>query len=405
MALNFRKLAIGGGALALVVAAVVVSSQPEEVPVDMAAVARGPMLVTVDADGQTEIRGVHEVSAPVGGKVLRSPLSVGERVTEGASVVARIQPGAPAFLDERSRAQAHAAVAQAEAALSLAAAQIRSAEFDLNNSQRSLNRLHDLHERGTIPPVQLEQAELALDLAATRLDSAHATEEMRQSELTAARAALISPEEDEGAEAPNCCISIHAPISGQVLSIVNESARMVAPGTTLLTIGDPANMEVTVELLSSDAVRLSPGAAAFVERWGGGYALAATLSEIEPSAFTKISALGIEEQRVRVRLQFDEGQDLPALGHGFRVYARIAEWQSDDALTVPISALFRDKGAWSVFVVEEGVAQVRKVDIGQRNNDMAEVLDGLDAGEVVITHPSDRVAADVMVVDRETLGQ
>ncbi len=140
-----------------------------------------------------------------------------------------------------------------------------------------------------------------------------------------------------------------------------------------------------------------------MERWGGEDALTATLTEIEPSAFTKISALGIEEQRVRVRLSFDEGQVMPPLGHGYRVYVRVVQWHSEDALTVPISALFREGDTWSVFVNEGGIAQLRSVEIGQRNTDMAEVLAGIDAGEVVITHPSDRIADGVMIVDRNTL--
>lgn len=401
-------MGISKGKLGLIAAAVIgigaviyTTSQPEVVPVDMAALARGPMAVTVDADGVADIAEVYEVSAPVSGKVLRSPVTVGDQVTAGETIVARIEPGAPAFLDERARAQAEATLAQAEAGLALANSSVRTAEFDLNNAQRSLSRLHDLHERGTIPPVQLEQAELAVDLAASALDSAHATVDMRQSEVTAARAALITPSEEQASdEDASCCIALHAPASGTVLSLTNESTRMVSAGTPLLSIGDPSDIGVLVELLSSDAVRLTPGASASIERWGGDVALKATLTEIEPAAFTKVSALGIEEQRVRVRLSFDDAQDLPPLGQGYRVFARITEWESENALRLPISALFREGGAWSVFVVEEGAAQLRLVEIGQRNADVAEVLSGLEVGDVVITHPSDRVADGVMVEDR-----
>lgn len=406
-------MGISKGKLGLIAAAVIgigaviyTSSQPEVVPVDMEALARGPMAVTVDADGVTDIAQVYEVSAPVSGKVLRSPVMVGDQVTADESIVARIEPGAPAFLDERARAQAEATLAQAEAGLALANSSVRTAEFDLNNAQRSLNRLHDLHERGTIPPVQLEQAELAVDLAASALDSAHATVDMRQSEVTAARAALIAPSEEQApGEDATCCIALHAPASGTVLSVTNESARMVSAGTPLLSIGDPEDIGVLVELLSSDAVRLKVGAGASIERWGGNRALAATLTEIEPVAFTKVSALGIEEQRVRVRLTFDEAESVPSLGQGYRVFARITEWESADALRLPISALFRSDGVWTVFVVEAGVAQSRVVEIGRRNADVAEVLAGVTEGEVVITHPSDRVAAGGLVVDRATNGQ
>lgn len=406
MGISKGKMGLIAAAVIGIGAVVYTSSQPDVVPVDMAALERGAMAVTVDADGVTDIADVFEVSAPVSGMVLRSPVAVGDQVVMGDTIVARIEPGAPAFLDERARARAEATLAEAQAGLALANSSVRTAEFDLNNAQRSLNRLHDLHARGTIPPVQLEQAELAVDLAASTLDSAHATVDMRQSQVAAARAALIAPSEEQGApDEDNCCIALHAPASGTVLSVSNESARMVSAGTALVSIGNPDNIGVLVELLSSDAVRLSIGADASIERWGGETALAATLTEIEPAAFTKVSALGIEEQRVRVRLSFEAGQEMPPLGQGYRVFARITEWQSEDALRLPISALFRSGGDWAVFVVEEGTARQRTVEIGQRNADVAEVLSGLGAGDVVITHPSDRVADGILVEDRETLAK
>ncbi|MBV7378025.1 efflux RND transporter periplasmic adaptor subunit [Maritimibacter dapengensis] len=399
--MKLRTFVIGTVALAAIGGAVWVSIQPEVIPVDMTTVGSGPMEVTVNADGRTEVRDVYEVAAPVAGKVLRAPVAVGQRVVQGETVVARIEPGEPAFLDERARAQAEASVAQAEAALALSRAQTASAEADLNNAQRNLNRVFDLHGRGTAPDAQLEQAETALNVAAAQLDSAHATEEMRASELTAAKAVLIEPGQRERNGDGECCIEIKAPVSGTVLSVASVSARPVQAGTTLLSIGPTEDLEIVVELLSTDAVRLAPGAPAHIERWGGARALEAVVREIEPAAFTKVSALGIEEQRVRVILEFAEGQEVPPLGHNFRVYARVVEWAAEDTLQVPISALFRDGGDWAVFVVEGDTARLARLEVGRRNPDVAQVTGGLLEGAVVITHPSDRVGDGVLVTARE----
>lgn len=399
--MKLRNIVIGAVAAAAIGGAVWVSVQPDVVPVDMVEVASGPMEVTVNADGRTEVRDVYDVAAPVAGKVARAPVPVGARVIGGETVVARIEPGEPAFLDERARAQADAAVAQAEAALALSRAQTAAAEADLNNAQRALNRVFDLNARGTAPDAQVEQAETALNVAAAQLDSAHATEEMRQSELRAAKAVLIEPGQKSDPGAIDCCIEITAPVSGTVLSITSSSARPVTAGTTLLSIGPTDDLEIVVELLSTEAVRLDAGAPAHIERWGGDRSLVAEVREIEPAAFTKTSALGIEEQRVRVILEFAEGEEVPPLGHNFRVYARIVEWSSEDTLQVPISALFREGADWAVFVVREGAAVLTPVEIGRRNSDVAQVTGGVDAGDVVITHPSDRVAGGVLVQARE----
>ncbi|PID37467.1 MAG: RND transporter [Rhodobacterales bacterium] len=404
MAIRFRTIVISGLVLAGIGGAVWSAMQPEVVPVDLAVLERGALEVTVNADGQTRIRDVFEVSAPVSGMVLRSPVEIGDTVVAGETVVARIEPGEPAFLDDRARAQAEAAVAQAEAALTLARAEIKVAQADLANSQSQLERVSNLVERGTAPEAQLESAQVAVDISAAHLDSANANLAMRASQLEAAKAVLITPEAGRAPEAnAACCTDLTAPISGRVLSVTNPSARMVMAGSPLLTIGPMEDLEITVDLLSTDAVRIKEGAPAYVERWGGEEALMARVREIEPAAFTKVSALGIEEQRVRVLLDFDEAGDLPPLGHGFRVYLRVVEWAGADVLRLPISALFREEGDWAVFVDAGGKAAVRRVEIGQRNADFAEVLSGLEPGEVVIAHPSDRVAQDVLIVDREKM--
>jgi HlyD family secretion protein len=406
MAIPVRKILFGALVVAGLGAAGWQITRPDYVPVDLATVSRGPLEVTVNGDGMTRIRDVFEVSAPVSGQVQRSPVKVGDSVVRGETVVALIEPGEPAFLDERSRAQAAAAVAQAQAALVLSEANLRAAEADMNNAQRQFDRVFELHERGTTSDTQLEQAEVALDLAAAKFDSAMANLAMRESELVAAQAVLIEPgtEARIAEDGEECCITLRAPVSGQVLGVTNESARMVAAGTPLLTIGTPNDLEITVELLSTDAVRIAPGARAYVERWGGAEALEAVVRKIEPAAFTKVSALGIEEQRVKVLLDFTTPpEERPALGHNFRVYLRIIEWQGDDVALLPISALFREGGNWAVFTVEADVAHLTPVEIGRRNTEFAEVLGGIGEGARVITHPSDRVDDGILVVDRETL--
>ncbi|SEW26325.1 HlyD family secretion protein [Aliiroseovarius sediminilitoris] len=404
MSWNMRKTILAGAATVAVAGFAYIATKPEPVPVDIAAIARGPIEVTVNAEGRTRVRDVYDVSAPVAGQLARSPVSIGDMVKAGETIVARIAPGDPAFLDVRSRAQAEAAVAQAMAAVSVAEAQISLAEADLAHAQTILNRLHDLYSRGTIPQAQLDDAELGVDVAAAKLDSAHAAYDMRVAELAAQRATLIEPrDQDDPAEGDACCIDVKAPVSGKVLTVVSESARPVLPGAPILSIGETDDLEITAEILSTDAVRLTPGAAAYVDRWGGDASLEARVRVIEPAGFTKVSALGIEEQRVRVVLDLlTPKENRAALGHGFRVFLRIVEWQGEGVI-VPLSALFRDGGDWAVFVVDGDYVALRKVELGHRNSEEAVALDGLAEGDQVVTHPGDRVADGVLVVDRATL--
>lgn len=401
---GMRQILLGAVGLAVIGGFAWVALQPEEVPVDMAVLERGVMEVTVNAEGETRIRDVFDVSAPVAGRVLRSPVSVGDAVVAGETVVARIEPGEPAFLDDRSRSQAEAAVAQAEAAVALAEAQVAIAEADLGFAQVQLTRVNGLHTRGTASQAQLDEAELALDRAAAALDSAHATHAMREAELAAQRAVLIEPGATGGTEGVACCISLRAPATGAVLSVESQSARMVASGTLLLSVGRPGDLEIKVELLSTDAVRLSAGAKVYVERWGGAGDLEARVRVIEPAGFTKISALGIEEQRVRAVLDFvTPEEERASLGHGFRVFLRIVEWRGEEVLRLPISALFREGDGWAVFAVEAGEAVLTPVNIGHRSTDVAEVLGGLAEGARVVLHPGDRVSHGVLVLDRAQL--
>ena len=386
------------GVLALIVWAL----WPQPVPVDMAAVGRGPLEVTVEDEGMTRIREVYTVSAPIGGKMLRSPREVGDEVVAKKTLVAAIEPTDPTFLDVRSQRINQAAVHAAQAGVDLAEAKVKEAKSQLAFARNDLSRAEKLAVSKTISTRSLEKAKLDVDSAETAVASAVATLEVRRRELESAKANLIQPGEvNPDARSASCCIQVYAPISGRVLKIVAESEQVVQPGAPLLEIGDPGDLEIVVDFLSRDAVRIEPGQPARIESWGGDAVLDAKVRRIEPTGFTKVSALGIEEQRVKVILDFaGPRKEWRALGHGFRVIARVVVWHSDDVLKVPLGALFREGDNWAVFVVEDGRAKRRLVKIAERNLHAARVRDGLKAGEQVVLHPSDRVVEGVRVEPR-----
>jgi len=388
---------IGLGIVALIVWAL----WPQPVPVDMAVVKRGPLEVTVEDEGITRIREVYTVSAPIGGKMLRSPREVGDEVKANKTLVASIEPSAPTFLDVRSQRVNQAAVQAAQAAVDLAVAKVKEAKAQLEFARNDLDRAQTLAASKTISARTLEKAKLDVDSAEAAVASAVATLEVRRRELESAKAHLIQPGEiNADAHAGNEISDIHvySPVDGSVLKIIAESEQVVLPGAPLIEIGDPHDLEIAVDFLSRDAVRIKPGDVARIESWGGEETLSAKVRRIEPTGFTKVSALGIEEQRVKVILDFTgPPAEWRRLGHGFRVIARVVIWHSDDALQVPLGALFRAGDNWAVFVVADGRAQRRLVTIGERNLHAARVLTGLKLGEEVVLHPSDGVHDGVRV--------
>lgn len=396
---------MGALGLAAVAGLVFVSLRPETVPVDLAEVRRGHMQLTVNADGVTRIRDIYQVAAPITGETRRSPVVVGDPVTRDETVVAVVEPVQPALLDSRSRVQAEAAVREAEAALKVADAQLLQAKEDRAYAQTQFDRTRTLVERGVASLTALEDAEQLLRLKSATVDAAQSELSRAESALARASATLIGPDSGTAEDTPDsCCVTLRAPADGVVLSIAGISARPVQAGEPLLSIGRPDNLEIVADLLSADAVRVPDGARAIVERWGGEPALEARVRRIEPSARTKVSALGIEEQRVDVVFDLltpPEGR--PGLGDGFSVYLRIVLWEADDVLQVPLSAVFRTGDDWAVFVEREGVAVRTRVELGRRNGTSAEVLGGLDAGARVVTHPSDRVIDGALIAPRETL--
>jgi HlyD family secretion protein len=383
--------------VAAIVGGAVYALMPKPVAVDVAVVDRGPIEVTVDEEGVARIRDVYRISAPVAGQLQRFPLEVGDPVEAGVTVVAEIRPSAPAFLDVRSRRELEAAASAAEAAVDLAVAEVSRAEAQLRLAEGDLDRAEQLSTSGTISARAMDKAVSDAETARAQLKQAEASLELRRSELASAEARLIQPGQAGDVEA-GCCIQLRAPVDGAVLAVHVESAQVVPAGALIAEIGDPDDLEIVVDVLSTDAVRIAPGAEARIEDWGGAEALPARVRTVEPSAFTKVSALGIEEQRVNVVLDpVDSGAGWERLGHEFRVYARIRVWRGDNVVRVPLAALFRRGEDWAVFRVVDGEAALTPVSIGHRDERLAEVSEGLSEGDVVIVHPGGQVEDGVSV--------
>ena len=371
---------------------------PKPVMVEFAELQKGPLVVTVDEEGKTRIKDVYSVSTPITGKLVRLSLEAGDRVQKDATTVAIIEPMAPAFLDVRATRELEAQLQAANAAVALAEAEVNQATAELEFAKSELKRAEALIRSKAISDRALERARIDGDTRQAALAKAKANLEVRKRELESAQARLIGPEEAWKGEVPaGCCVTVRAPVSGRVLRLIQESERVIVAGTPLIEIGDPDNLEIVVELLSVDAVKVREGAVASVQGWGG-TPLVAKVTRIEPAGFTKVSALGIEEQRVRTILKLEAGaQTADRLGHEFRVFVKISVYETSNALRVPISALFRQRGQWSVYTVERGRARAVQIDIGQRNTSFAEVLTGLSEHAIVILHPNDRVGDGVRV--------
>jgi HlyD family secretion protein len=399
----FGMFTVKRGLMALaalaVVGAFVWALWPKPVAVDVAQVSVGRVLVTVDEEGKTRIKDVYAVSAPISGKVLRRSLEPGDPVRKDDTIVAIIEPTAPPFLDVRAMRELEALSAAAKAAVALAEAELRQAQSELDFAEAELVRAQALARSKTIADRALEKARLDADTRRAALARAASSLEVRRREAESAQARLTAPEEAWKGEVPvGCCVHVRAPVSGRVLRILQESEKVVAAGTPLVEIGDPGKLEILAELLSGDAVKVREGAAATVEGWGGS-PLAAKVVRVEPAGFTKVSALGIEEQRVRTILELDgAARASTRLGHEFRVFVKIDVYDAREALRVPISALFRKGDQWAVFVVERERTRTALVEIGHRNSTFAEVQQGLRKGATVVLHPSDRVSDGVRVV-------
>lgn len=373
---------------------------PRPMPVDMGEVSRSDMVVTIDEEARTRVRDAYVVSAPISGRLLRVDVEPGDTVKGGQTVIARMLPNNPPALDVRTREQVRAAVQAAEAALQAARADLQKVLANKEFAATDLQRKRSLKGRGATSQVALEEAERAFRAASANLDVAKANIAVREAELAQARAQLISFESNEpspsferpsqlGAADLAKSIPLTAPISGRVLRVIQESETIIAAGTPILEIGNIANdLEVVAELLSTDAVQVSEGDRVLIRKWGGANILHGVVERVEPWGFTKTSALGVEEQRVKSIIRFtDEAAKRRNLGHGFRVETRIVIWEAKDTVVVPSSALFRQGGDWAVFTVKGGQAKLTKLEVGRNNGTLAEVKGGLELGTKVILYP------------------
>jgi len=386
----------------MIVAALILLVRPQAVPVDIQAVEPKSLVVTVNEEGETRVRDIFVLSSPVAGRMLRIEAEAGDEVVADETVIAEIEPVDPTFLDFRSEAQAQAAVRAAESAKVLAQAEVDQWQAELDFARSELERAQELIVDNTISQRDLDDAERSERTAKATVATKIAALQVRNFELERARAELLSPTEAKR-NRENCqCIPILSPVDGRILQVITESEGVVSAGEPLLEIGDPTDLEIMVDLLSADAVRVAPGQRVIIEGWGGGQPLEGKVRRVEPFGFTKVSALGIEEQRVNVLIDIvSPNTQWLRLGHGYQVDLRIVLWESNNIITLPLTSLFRVGEQWTVFVEEDGVARGRAIEIGNRNGLEAEIVKGLVVGERVILYPSDAVLDGVSVSERD----
>jgi HlyD family secretion protein len=393
------------GLAVIATVAIVLGFREQPVPVETVAVKTGPLRVTVEEEGKTRLQSRYIVSAPVGGYMRRLHWKAGDTVQSGQTV-ATLEPPRPMALDARTRDENAARVAAAKATLAVAESRVRTQQEQVKVAQADLEywrsqqaREAALRKSGDIPAArvdktisELRRAEATLAAAELAVMTAKAEVESARAEVASAQTALrlstapVAPGNRE-------LIPVIAPAGGRVIRVLRESEGVVAGGEGLLEIGDARALEVVVEVLSADAVKIAPGTRVILERWGGEQPLEGRVRVVEPGGFTKISALGVEEQRVRVVADMTSPEsEWKRLGDGYRVEAAFVLWEGDQVLQVPANALFRADGEWSVFVVENGIARRRQVKVGQRSGIATEIVSGLQAGDIVVTHPDETVA-------------
>jgi HlyD family secretion protein len=384
---------------AVIAAALAWGFWPAPLPVEQASVVRAPLSVTVEEEGIARVKDRFVISAPVAGYLQRIRLEVGDSVQQG-QVLATLEPLRPDVLDVRSRALAEAKVAAARAAVSATEQKTAATRAESEYARKDLARKQALQEQSLVSREELDQTATRSREAAARLRSAEFDVEVARFELEAAQTALQYSTGDNGA-ALSETVALKAPLLSRVLQVHHESETVVATGEPLLEIGDPAALEIAVDVLSADAVRIRPGMPVNLLRWGGPQALAAVVRTVEPTGFTRISALGVEEQRVWVIADLVSPRaEWEQLGDGYRVEAEFVLWQEDDVLQVPASALFRVGADWAVFVIEHGKARRRIVSVGRSSGLAMQVNDGLQPGAQVILHPDDRIEDGVRVTGK-----
>ncbi len=381
---------------AVVVLGLVYGFLPKPVAVDMTVAKRGPLLVTVEEEGRTRVKDRFVISAPVAGYLKRIELEVGNTVRRGQRV-AVLEPLRSTVLDPRSRAEAEAVVASAKANLNAAKEKARAAAADAVYARERNIRMKKLSEGGFIAKDDLEQSDAEAKKAEATQLSAEAAVTAAQSDLARAESTLrYSAAERTGGT--DKTVKVTAPVSGRVLKLHRESEGVVNSGDPLIDIGNPRSLEVKSEVLSADAVKIRTGTPVIFERWGGVEPLKGRVRVVEPAGFTKVSSLGVEEQRVLVIADFtSSGAVWEGLGDGYRLDASFIIWEGTDVLQVPASTLFRSGDKWGLFCIENRRARLRMVEVGHRNGLSAEITGGLKEGEAVVSHPDDTVKDGVRV--------
>jgi len=394
--IKWLRWVLGLGVVAVAVVVLGLLLAPRPVPVDTDLVRTGPIADSVADQGTTRVREAYVVSAPVSGRLERLDLHVGDRIVAGRTIVARIRPASAELLDPRARAQAQAAVAAAVAAVASSQAQGDQLAAEARRARLDLDRTRSLAAKGFASTQALDAAETQSRMSEAGVRAAAAQLAVRRSELTVARAALIGPEAATGG-----VVSATSPASGYITRVLQESERTVTAGAPLVEVSDQSGLEAAIEFLSQDAVRLREGMTAEVFDWGGGAPIPAIVRRVEPQGFTKISALGVEEQRVLVLLQLTgDRRAWATLGPGYRLWGRVFLRQEADALKAPLGALVRKDGRWAVFRVSDGRAQLTLIEVGALTDREVEVRKGLKAGDRIVVFPSDKVDDGVQVAAR-----
>jgi len=384
---SIRQALLAAAVLTAAVA-VALSLRPRPVPVDLASVVAGPLSVIIQESGVTRVKDRYEVSAPVTGRLSRLALEVGDAVKEG-DTLAEIAPALSPLLDSRTRAEAEARLGAALSTLEQARAQVARASAASALAQQDLSRSQQLAAAGAVSAQELEQAQFTARMRSDEHNSASFGAKVAFEEVRVARVALGKDAEHAAADRH---VDILSPIAGRVLGIQQKSASVVQAGTRLVEVGDPRALEAVVDLLTTDAVHLHPGTQAVIEGWGGETPLQGRVRRIEPSAFTRPSALGVDEQRVNVVVTFtDPLEKWAALGDGYRIEARFVLWESPRVLKAPIGAIFRYRERWAVYRVQDGIAHLVPIDIGHRGETEVEITGGLEAGARLAVQPGDRV--------------
>jgi HlyD family secretion protein len=388
--MKWLKLTIVVVLVAAVLAAIVVALLPKPVPVETATVEQGPLRVTIDEDGRTRVQDRYVITSPLAGNLARIELEPGAAVKDG-DVLARIEPIPPPLLDARAKSELQARVQVSEASLRQSNAATARAETRATFTKKQVERLRSLGEN--VSSEELDTAELDAATAAKERESAKFAARVAQHELEMSKAALARSGESSIEN-----FEIRSPIVGSVLKILRESEGVVNPGQPLMEVADPRALEIVVDVLTSDAVEITPGDPVVIERWGGEGELAGHVRLVEPSAFTKVSSLGVDEQRVNVIVALDDPYEKwRALGDGYAVETAIVVWEDQSAVQVPTSALVRTIEGWSVFVMDDGVARAQPIVIGHRGMRSVQVMQGVSPGQTVIVHATDRVKDGVKV--------